>query len=322
MDLTDIENQELILVKFDGSGIFNTNGNYKNRFNDKDIPYEYISMLDEIDGLANDIKTGIEKDKDMLNKLIKDFEDKIKNVQPYLSYIKVGYINFLQEYLVDASDQSLQYNNSLQYKEIEKMIFAFFNTFSYRCKYYIENMDLIKKNILKHIDIILPSKGGKIEIIGLGKESLIESSQKSSSKILYQNDLSSSKISKSSQKESNMEEIYERIINIPFINNTKIKDQKDIKEPYLSYYKNGESEKVKKVKKVKKGKKSKKVKNYDISNEGFCISKEEFDSSGIYMSIYFVFLFVVASLITSLISIIAFECACKCAGCISDPIFI
>jgi hypothetical protein len=231
-----------MLVWFKGCGMYNTHGYRKPRFNNKEAPYEYLSILENI-------IPSIEKNK-QLEKIIKNLTiyptGILNQFVEFLDKLKYEYLEFLDSY-IDIP------HNSEEYKNIKKMIKELINILMYRNRYFIQYSDEINRNIRKYISenstVQLPSLGGDANIsISYNDKTIIEP--------YHKKEIDSATIHLSSNKNPN--NIYESIKNIPLTSDTCVA-AKYLQEPYKSYYTTKNENDI-----------------IDYCNDGYCVSNKVF----------------------------------------------
>ncbi len=206
------ENMQM-LVWFKGCGMYNTHGFRKPRFNTKDVPYEYLSILQEIlpDLQINPL---------LFNDLKKNINGQLDNFGSFLLKLQDDYLNFLATHINIP-------HTSHEYKDIQQMIRDLVKILQYRCEFFMQHREEINENIIKYISenssIVLPSLGGDNSISFI-KESIMQPY-----KSKYNTELKSS-----SKRRKNT---YESIANISLQSDTEFMARK-LKEPYKSYYGN------------------------------------------------------------------------------------
>ena len=264
------DNGEQRLVWFKGCGLYNTSGYRKPRFNSKDAPYEYLGILDY---LMSDLQSNSDKILGINNQT---FIANLKGFNKALNNIEKGYLDFL-DYHTDIP------KDSMEYKDIKKMIVDLISALQYRSEYFLKHMDTIEANIIEFIgeetDISPASFGGDSSM-------RFDKNLKPSKNILsiyqhlkqdkkhnhnlnklnkldqvntYIQKMSSTSDSLSVSSNSNSKKQYELIKNIPLPESTEVR-AKYLREPYRTYYKGAERNQI-----------------IDYSNQGFAVSNKDFD---------------------------------------------
>lgn len=145
-------------VLFTNCGLYTFYGQEKPTFNNETQPYEYISLIQNIDGF-----------KDLLNekeidKIGQTFIEKTKKLN--INDITTAYNNF-----IDLNIDKNKYKK--EYDDLKKMISHLDLTFKYRFKFFNKNFDTIKSQMKEFISI----KGGKSDIMkNSSKKSLLPQS--------------------------------------------------------------------------------------------------------------------------------------------------
>ena len=233
----NIENKQM-LVWLKGCGMYNTHGFRKPRFNTKDVPYEYLSILQEM-------LPELQRNPLLFNDWKKNINGQLDNFGSFLQTLEDNYLNFI------GSHTNIPHS-SQEYKDIQKMIKDLTQILRYRCEYFMQHREEINDNIRRYVaensSIQLPSLGGDLPPVSFKlKESIVQPHNTK-----YNTELRSS----SSKRKKNAHESYSSI-SLP--SDTEFM-ARNLKEPYKSYYAVQNSRDI-----------------VDISNDGYCVSNKEFE---------------------------------------------
>jgi len=230
------ENKQM-LVWLKGCGMYNTHGLRKPRFNTKDVPYDYLSILQEI-------MPELQRNPLLFNDLKKNINGHLDNFDSFLQNLENNYLNFIGNHTNIP-------HSSHEYKDMQKMIKDLTQILQYRCEYFMQHKEEINDNIIKYVaensSIQLPSLGGDLSVSFKETRSIIQPYNTK-----YKTELRSS----SSKRKLSAYESY-RSISLPSATEFMARN---LKEPYKSYYGVQNSRDI-----------------VDISNDGYCVSNKEFE---------------------------------------------